>query len=276
MAIETDSRIVVLKRGTPKAKVIQWRRVSMPRPIFQFCGTGDEVEAAVEANEGSCWVSFDKRLTTRFLKAAASRPNFKIARFLQMRLTSLATISSLQSFVRDGIISVDMCLPPDELFELLKVPESDRRNVFLGGSVDPETQTVALVRGNLEWVTVPFSFFRPSGDGVEPDFGRLAFTDYGRTVCFGDYEAAADAILYELNPEFRRRLNQQRQAEEKTFGACLRRLRKQRGLKRSDFPGIDEKTVARLERNESAKPHGKTMQILADCLGVAPNEIESF
>ncbi len=39
---------------------------------------------------------------------------------------------------------------------------------------------------------------------------------------------------------------------------------------------ITEKTVARLERNESAKPHGKTLQTLADRQGVSPDEIESF
>ena len=297
MAIETETRVVVLQRSVRNAK-LNWRIGSTPavqvsrkhgRPAkehlsgyvlgLRVCGTENEVDAAVNTVGDSSWVSFDKKLTARFLRAATEKPNFKISRFIQIQpTTSPQTLSSLQGFVRHGVVANadHKWLPKEELFEVLKAPESERRDVFLGGSVDFETKTVALVRGNFESMTVPFSFFRPSGDGVKAEFDKIGFTDYGHTIALGDYEAAADCVLYERDPEFRRRLNQQRQAEEKTFGACLRRLRKQRGLKRSDFPGIDEKTVARLERNESAKPHGKTLQILADRLGVSPDEIESF
>ena len=50
----------------------------------------------------------------------------------------------------------------------------------------------------------PFSIFPKSGDGTAPDFTRLRLTDYGRTIALGDYEASADAILYELDPDYRR------------------------------------------------------------------------
>ena len=42
--------------------------------------------------------------------------------------------------------------------------------------------------------------------------------DYGRTVALGDYEASADAILYELDLDYRRHLKKQRRQSERTFG----------------------------------------------------------
>lgn len=53
---------------------------------------------------------------------------------------------------------------------------------------------------------------------------RLGLTDYGRTVALGDYEASADAILYELDPVYRRSVKKLRRQSEKTFGASLRAL----------------------------------------------------
>lgn len=109
-----------------------------------------------------------------------------------------------------------------------------------------------------------------------PDFTRLRLTDHGRTVALGDYEAAADAILYELDPDYRRRLKKQRRQGERTFGASLMRLRKQRRLKRSDFAPISPKEIARIERNEVEKPHARTLETIADRLGIRPEEIDSY
>ena len=88
---------------------------------------------------------------------------------------------------------------------------------------------------------------------------RLRLTDYGRTVALGDYEASADAIFYELDPEYRGRLKKQRGQSDRTFGASLMRLRKQRSSKRSDFAPVSSKEVARIERNKVGKPHAKTL-----------------
>jgi hypothetical protein len=92
----------------------------------------------------------------------------------------------------------------------------------------------------------------------------------------GDYEASADAILYELDASYRCRLTKQRRQSERTFGASVMRLRKQWRLKRSDFAPITLKEVARIERNEIQKPHAKTLGAIARRLGVRPDEIESY
>jgi DNA-binding Xre family transcriptional regulator len=164
-------------------------------------------------------------------------------------------------------------LPPDQLAEVLSASEDHARELFIGGAVDPESGTLALVRGDLDRVFVPLSIFRPSGTS-KPEFRRFELDDYGHTIRFGGYEAAAEFVLYEVDPEYRRRVNAQRRAEEQGFGPSLRRLRIQRGLSREDFPGVSAKTIARIERGEVEKPHGKTLRVIAAALDVEPGEIE--
>ena len=118
--------------------------------------------------------------------------------------------------------------------------------------------------------------FQPSGKGTHPDFTRLSLADYGHTVRLGDYEASSDAILYEIDPEYRRKIRKQQLAEEQTFGASLRRLRIQKRLSRNDFAPLSSKTIARIERSEVEKPHGDTLRIIAGRLGVEPDEVESY
>jgi len=61
-----------------------------------------------------------------------------------------------------------------------------------------------------------------------------------------------------------------------SFGGALRRLRLARGLSRDDFPDINAKTIARIERGEVEKPHGETLVKICGVLGVAPEEIETY
>jgi hypothetical protein len=104
----------------------------------------------------------------------------------------------------------------------------------------------------------------------------LDLDDHGHTIRFGEYEAATDAILYERDADYRKRVNAKRRADEKGFGPSLRRLRIQKGLAQDKFPGIAAKTIARLERNEVVKPQDRTLHVIADVLGVEPDQIETF
>ncbi len=54
------------------------------------------------------------------------------------------------------------------------------------------------------------------------------------------------------------------------------RLRKQRRLRRSDFAPVSAKEIARLERNEVATPHAKTLVAIAGRLGVRSEEIAGY
>ncbi|MFM7319533.1 MAG: helix-turn-helix domain-containing protein [bacterium] len=171
---------------------------------------------------------------------------------------------------------VDGCfLPPEELAEVLEA--ENRADLVIGGIVSEATKTITLWRGNLEPLTVPFAAFEPSGDGTKPDFQAFTVIDSGQTIQLGHYESAVDALLYEFDPEYRRAVAKKRLHEERSFGAVLRPLRKQRGLCRGDFePDLSSRTIARIEQGEVKQIRQKTLQSLAVRLGVRPEEIETF
>jgi hypothetical protein len=112
--------------------------------------------------------------------------------------------------------------------------------------------------------------------GIFPAPGRESRTIKGRPLILGAYEASADSILYEMDQEYRKKVHRQRKDSQKSFGASLLRLRKQRRLRRGQFAPLSAKTIARIERNEIAKPRGRTLQIIADRLGVPPEEIGTY
>ncbi|MBI4704567.1 MAG: helix-turn-helix domain-containing protein [Deltaproteobacteria bacterium] len=85
-----------------------------------------------------------------------------------------------------------------------------------------------------------------------------------------------DAILYELDPAYRRRARQREVTKDPSFGGALRRLRLQEGLGRGDFGKVSDKTIARIERGEVGKPHARTLAAIARRLGGAPDEIRTF
>ena len=251
-----------------------------------LCRTADEItKLDKQGLERLTWISFARERTDDLLKAVARRsarvPRRSAARdecvlmIAAPRVESVPLLHGLFSRIIGD--SPRYCwLPKDELNEVLFDPSVNRSELFIAGATDPVTQTLCLVRGNCQQVVVPFSAFPASGDGTVPDFSNLRLTDYGRTVALGDYEAATDAILYETDPDYRKRLNRKRRENERSFGASLRRLRKQRRLGRGDFAPLSAKTIARIERNQIDKPHGKTLHAIADRLGVAPAEIGDY
>ncbi|HEX8359461.1 MAG TPA: helix-turn-helix transcriptional regulator [Longimicrobium sp.] len=164
--------------------------------------------------------------------------------------------------------------PFDELIAILDSPR--RKDLFVGGVVDSIDRVLILYRGDLDRVVVPFNWFTEKPATVQPAFDSLEIIDYGQTVRLGSYEAATDAILYEFDPDFRRRAKQMELRRDESFGASLHRLRLLRGLTRNDFPGISPKTIARIERGEVAKPREGTLEMIAACLGVGREEISSY
>lgn len=164
-------------------------------------------------------------------------------------------------------------LPLNELAAVLA--SEDCGDFCIGGSVVERAGIVALVRGDLSLLTVPFSDFPAKQSGVVPDFGRFEVADHGRTLRFGSFEAALDAVLYERDAAYRRRVKAGRLAQDDSLGGSLRRLRLQRGLRLADF-GPMEKAVARIERGEVRVPRRSTLAVIARKLGVEPEQIREF
>jgi hypothetical protein len=193
-------------------------------------------------------------------------------------MPTAANISAFSGYFRHTVFgSSKDFLPPEELGEVLA--DDQRADLVIGGIVDHELKTITLWRGSLEPLSVPFSAFTPSGNGVTPDFYQFRVTDYGQTIQLGPYEAATEALLYEFDPDYRRRIGKKRRESEQSFGAALRRLRKQRGLRREDFePELSAKTIARIEQGEQDpnRLHPHTLEVLSEKLGVKPEEIGTF
>jgi DNA-binding Xre family transcriptional regulator len=250
-----------------------------PLPMgVSVCHDRTEVEAAMTSpTKRVTWVSFTRNSTDILLeKAVDTRADLRGSHLITLTPPRSESISALLGLFHPvfGLVEGIQWLPKDELIEV--IPREDAADRFIGGSVDTKAKTLTLLRGDITAVVAPFSLFPKSGDGTVPDFARLRLADYGRTVALGDYEASADAILYELDPEYRRRLKKQRRQSERSFGASLMRLRKQRRLKRSDFAPISSKEIARIERSEVEKLHAKTLEAIAERLGVQAEEIEGY
>lgn len=165
-------------------------------------------------------------------------------------------------------------LPVDELAYVLGA--ANREDLFVGVGAAPADAAVVLYRGNLEPVIVPLMWFRTRPGGPKPDAADLGITDSSQTVRLGEYEAAADAILYEFDAAYRRRAKKREVERDDSFGGALRRLRPQKGLHRSDFDGITAKEIARIERGEVRRLHPRTVAILAKRLGVSAREIPTY
>jgi hypothetical protein len=176
-------------------------------------------------------------------------------------------------FLTDGV----SVLPVDELKDALQAENADE--LFIAGRADHANKVLLLWRADLghKPLIVPFSTFLKSGDGVAADFAQLSITDGGQTIALGDYEAAADAVLYEHDAEIRARLKKRRIAQDKGFGPSLRRLRLLRGLTQADFePEISRKQIARLEAASSKRPRRATLESLAKKLRVAADDIATY
>ena len=273
----------IAKKRTPVVvlDVDENRLQSVKRRGVVLCrGREGIVETIKKISHRSFWISFTREMTDDLLR------KMRMSQHRRGRIYGLLTVESprpksipgLSSHFRRlvGTAPDSTFLPLEELLDVLSAPAQEAAGLFIAGVADIQSETLALTRGNLRTISAPFSMFTPSGKGARPNFSQLSITDYGHTVRLGEYEASSDAILYELDPDYRRRIRKRQRAEEKTFGASLRRLRIQKKLSRYDFVPLTDKTIARLERNEVEKPHGETLQIIAERLGVEPEDIESY
>lgn len=173
--------------------------------------------------------------------------------------------------VRKGSISL---LPPKELLEVLQAKNRDE--LFIGGAYDSRGRVIVLYRGSVEPIVVPLDWFKEQDGQLRANPRKLSVIDYGQTVKLGDYEAGADAILYEFDEEYRRRAKKRFIDSDPSLGGAIRRLRLQRGLSQRDFAPVPVRTIARIERGEVSKPHSATLKRIADRLSVAVDALASY
>lgn len=249
------------------------------------CGSRESLVEAIRQTTASesLWISHRAARTEELIKTIADHQNErergpqKFGDLLMLESLKVRMLPPLYGWFNRVIGGTQQFkkLPVEQLVEVLAAPDERRRDVFVGGDLNEELGTLALVRGNLDRLTVPLSLFRPSGRAI-PNFSRFALDDYGHTLRFGNYEATSDVVLWEVDPDYRRRAKAKERQQATGFGASLRRLRNQRGLSQSDFPHVSRKTLSRIEKGEVEKPHSITLNRIAETLDVTPNEIESY
>ena len=244
---------------------------------------GRLVDALRDASRDCLWIVPNVVTVSRLLEAAQEllqekvRPKHHFGSLLVLEATRPSAVPVLNSFFGPvvGASPSFKHLPYDELMEALDTPDAAAKDLIIGGWANLENELLVLVRGSLQTLVAPFSMFEAT-ELARPDFRKLSFEDFGQTVRLGKYGASSDSLLYELDVDYRRRLNARRRESERGFGPALRRLRKQRGLSRSDFPGLTEKTLARIERGEIGKPHQRTVRVLEQTLGMTVEEVATY
>lgn len=102
-----------------------------------------------------------------------------------------------------GNVTALSFLPHSKLIEVKLLPDNQRKGMIVAAFIDLVLDEMVVYNGNEKEFVIPLSFFKPSGNGIVPDFNALEIIDYGHTVKLGEYEAASSAILYEVDPEYK-------------------------------------------------------------------------
>ncbi len=139
--------------------------------------------------------------------------------------------------------------------------------VVIGTLFDPPSCTLTLIRGDLTtWHLgdeLLVHWFKSAAQ-------RPQLQDGGTTLTANSTTVAVLEIFRRLDPILRRKLARQHWGKRQDIGARIRHLRKTRGLRREDFPGLTSKTVARIERGEITAPQRETIRLIARHLHVDP------
>lgn len=270
--MKTEDVLVLRKRRTNLSQV-RGATVLSTRSAIHEALFGGRVGPS---RRSAAWLALDSESLDMLLEEV-QRTKARANRFGTLAIFQDATPSALalaNRYFRTVSQTGLHWLPPAQLTEILHLDEPGER--FICGMVDRAARNLLAYRGDFQPVIVPLSSFDQRAV-VKPDFDDFEVIDWGNAIRFGEYEAATDAVLYENDPDYRRRLRRRRHTEDKTFGASLRRLRLQKALRQSDFePEVSAKTIARIENNQVAKPHGRTLREIADRLGVKSDEIETY
>ena len=240
-----------------------------------------ELDRALSDSSGeSMWIVTRPQWTQRLVGALTHSTHHRLHRPIGDLLMLRPPVRSelippLRGYFRRivGDIPSLKMLPAEQLAEVVSM--ANRSDLFIAGSIDETTRSLTLIRGDLSTVTVPLSIFLTSG-ATKPDFARFQLDDYGYAVRFGEYEASAHKVLYEADPEYRKRFGKIRPKAEREFGASLRRLRLLRRLSIDDFPGVPATRIANLELGVTLKPRRTTLNALAKVLDVEPDDIETY
>lgn len=83
-----------------------------------------------------------------------------------------------------------MKLSKRNISEILKNPYH-KGEFLINVKVDKKNEEIILVFDDFEVAKVPFSHFKPSGDGTKANFSKVSIIDHGFTLKLGKYESSS-------------------------------------------------------------------------------------
>lgn len=84
-------------------------------------------------------------------------------------------------------------VPRDIREEILASPAPENYAIHI--DLGLQEQSMNIIRGDFSRLSVPFSIFEPTANGIAPDFTDIEIIDHGQTIRLGEYEACFDAVL---------------------------------------------------------------------------------
>lgn len=129
--------------------------------------------------------------------------------------------------------------------------------------------TLAVLSCALERHEIRFDAFPALRRMPVEERTRFVISEYGTYIHWpaSDVHLDLDTILMVTDPARRAAAELERIAHDEAFGAAVRAVREERGIRQSDVPGLSERQVRRIERGESA-PTVDALEALAAAHGL--------
>jgi hypothetical protein len=122
-----------------------------------------------------------------------------------------------------------------------------------------------LVRAcDFKFYAVPFNSLKALSK-IEPgNRARFKIASDGSYLHWPDHDIHLDleTFRYAIDPEWRAKKERARLLHNQRFGTAVAELRVESGLRQSDFEGVSEREIRRIEKGETL-PHSSTLEILA-------------
>lgn len=160
---------------------------------------------------------------------------------------------------------------PDQA--LCQLVQQADRQIALGFVFDSPSGLLTLVCADLAILAVPLAELSATAEhnlNIRP-----ALTDQGRTLVLPDGPHPLLEIIEKYDAGFRRARRRGLWAQSTHPGERIRHLRIARRLRREDIPGVDLKTIARIERGEIRTPQKETLRLIAAALQIPLSELQS-
>ena len=185
----------------------------------------DVLRAFTESPKDSVWVTKGTSYLTALAKESMQPSGYR--RLLVLTPIEEVTHHVLSTWFRFVVVRRDgiSLLPPKQLLEVVRAENRDE--LLIGGAYDSTDRVIVLYRGSVDPIVVPLDWFREHDGQIRANPEKLSVIDYGQTVKLGDYEAGADAILYEFDEEYRKRAKRRLVDSDPSLGGAIRRLRLQ-------------------------------------------------